>query len=496
MNKITQKIKIFAALLVLSLALTGGGLTVYAGSADNSLASLTLSEGSLSPSFQGSQLQYTATVGADTTSVEVNAKPVNSAASVIEISGNTDLAVGQNKIQVVVQAENGNLATYTITVTRPETAAAAAEEPQEQPQQTQQEQPQQTVSQEATSDEEDAEQTGEATGSMVSDESDYVISDDFTQEQIPEDFTQVTVTYQGEEHNGLLCSYADITLVYMTNGEEEGAFFIYDAASEDTYPFIRLSSENSSVILLRQAAPTEEYAPADIVFGDMTFNSAYQLAQGDFYQVYGVNNSGVAGWYQYDAAEGTYQRYTVVDTVEETTGSESEYLQQALGDLNDKYTARKNRDMKIIAVLIVVCVILLFVILNLLLRGRRRNQEESDDFFDDEDVEKLDELTFIEEDQLSAEPETIPDEALTEKTPVQPKEEDWSEDEEFSDFEEEPQLLSGRKTKRERKKKERREKVRDIFDDDDSQNSIFEKEKIYSEQDSDDDFEVMDLNDL
>ncbi|MCI5620058.1 MAG: cadherin-like beta sandwich domain-containing protein [Lachnospiraceae bacterium] len=484
MNRITQKIKIFAALLVFTFALTTTAVTAYAGPADNSLSTLSLSEGTLSPSFEGSKLNYSATVSADTTSVEVTAKPVNSAASVISITGNTDLAVGTNKIQVVVEAENGNLATYTITVTRPESGAAS--EPQ-------QEEPQQEQPQQEPAASEGEEQTGEPTGGMVSDGVSYTISDDYKEEQIPQDFTEISVTYQGEEHKGLLCDYADITLVYMTNEEGEGAFFIYDAASEDTYPFIRLSTENSSIILIRHAAPGEEYAPAELTFGDYIFTNAFQLSQGDFYQVYAVNSVGVEGWYQYDASEGTYQRYTVETFAEEQPDTGNEYLQQALSDLNDKYTARKDRDMKIIAALIVVCVILLFVILNLVLRARRSEQGEEDDFDENDGDIELSNLSSDMDLEISmdAEPEV-------ESKPEQ-KSDLEAEDEAFAEFEEEPQLLSGRKAKREQKKKERREKherVRDIFDDDDSQSSIFTKEKIYSGQDSDDDLEVMDLNDL
>lgn len=515
--------------MVFSLVLTAGTMTVYAGSADNSLSSLTLSEGSLSPAFEGSHLQYTATVSADTTSVEVNAKPVNSAATVTSITGNTDLAVGTNTIQVVVQAENGNLATYTIKVTRPD--AAAAEPQQEEPAQQEpaQQEPQR---QEEDDPEEGDDQTGDATGDMIPTETSYTISDGFKEEEIPQGFAEATVTYQGEEHKGLMCEYADITLVYMVDQEENGKFFIYDASSEDTYPFIRLSTEISSIILLRHAAPGDGYTQAELTIGENAFDCAYQQSQGDFYQVYAVNSQGVAGWYQYDAAEGSYQRYTVVTQEEPAADGSAEYLQQALGDLDEKYKARRDRDMKIIAALIVVCVIMLFVILNLLLRGRRQNQsEEEDDFEDDifsEGEEKTESELLAEAlqeeyetdthmtdagmmdadredvDQANVEledPDAAMDDTLSqsEQNLSREMDENWEDEKDFCEFEEDPQLLPGRKAKRERKKRERREKhekVKDIFDDDDNQGSIFTQENIYSGEDSDDDLEVMDLNDL
>ena len=87
-------------------------------SADNSLKSLTISPGTLSPNFQGSTVNYTATVANDVTNIAVSAVPVNANAVVESVSGNEGLKVGTNAIKVVVKAENGVTATYTIQVTR------------------------------------------------------------------------------------------------------------------------------------------------------------------------------------------------------------------------------------------------------------------------------------------------------------------------------------------------------------------------------------------
>ena len=93
-------------------------------SADNSLEVLSLSAGTLSPDFTGKTVQYTATVPNDVTSVTVTATPVNEFATVQSITGNDNLQVGTNTIKVVVKAQNGALAQYTITLTREEGQAA------------------------------------------------------------------------------------------------------------------------------------------------------------------------------------------------------------------------------------------------------------------------------------------------------------------------------------------------------------------------------------
>ncbi len=98
-------------------------------SADNSLKTLTISPGTLSPAFKGSTTKYTATVANDVTSIAVSATPVNANATVESVTGNTNLSVGTNQIQIVVKAENGTTATYKIDVTREAEGAAAVVEP-------------------------------------------------------------------------------------------------------------------------------------------------------------------------------------------------------------------------------------------------------------------------------------------------------------------------------------------------------------------------------
>ena len=98
----------------------GGGASTERQSNDNSLKSLSLSVGELSPEFSYSVLEYTATVPYETESVEVNARTSNSAAEIEAILGNTNLQVGENEITLTIRAENGARVVYRIVVTRQE----------------------------------------------------------------------------------------------------------------------------------------------------------------------------------------------------------------------------------------------------------------------------------------------------------------------------------------------------------------------------------------
>ena len=91
---------------------------------DATLRSLTLSAGTLSPSFSSNRTAYTASVANSVSSITIQAIPTVSG-STAQIGGadatsgrRVSLNVGSNKIRVVVTARAGQTKTYTITVTR------------------------------------------------------------------------------------------------------------------------------------------------------------------------------------------------------------------------------------------------------------------------------------------------------------------------------------------------------------------------------------------
>jgi hypothetical protein len=93
----------------------------------NKLASLVLSTGSLTPSFNGDQTSYSASVPNSTTQVILTATAEDPAAQITinnqavpngQPSPPIPLNVGANNIVVVVTAQNGSTRSYTVVVTR------------------------------------------------------------------------------------------------------------------------------------------------------------------------------------------------------------------------------------------------------------------------------------------------------------------------------------------------------------------------------------------
>lgn len=82
---------------------------------DSSLKNIKLSNGKIS--FDKDKLEYKVTVEYDIDKMKIEATP-NSEKSKVTISGNEDLSVGDNVFKINVEAENGKVTTYTVTVIR------------------------------------------------------------------------------------------------------------------------------------------------------------------------------------------------------------------------------------------------------------------------------------------------------------------------------------------------------------------------------------------
>lgn len=84
---------------------------------DATLKSLNVSGYTLSPAFRSNVNTYSMTVKNNVTSLNVDAI-ANSSKSRVEVSGNSNWKVGVNVITIKVTAENGNVNTYIVNVTR------------------------------------------------------------------------------------------------------------------------------------------------------------------------------------------------------------------------------------------------------------------------------------------------------------------------------------------------------------------------------------------
>lgn len=351
-------------------------------SSNASLGSLVISAGTLSPEFSAATKDYTATVDYSCSSLAVTANPADSKASVTSVTGNDSLEVGDNTVSVVVTAEDGSTSTYNIVVTR-----RAEDDPE-------------------NADKQDNWKKFNINGT------EWTMVNDIPEDVVPEGFEHSKTVIDGLEYNTLHGTFGDITLVYLQS-ESGNGLFVYDAAQNAAYEFVRINSESHFIVVLLPKVDDvpEGYNEISLSIEGKGVATAYQTKvektddqTKDFYLVYAMNDNGESGWYTYDSVDGTYMRTelgtpTVAQEENDTTKSE------LVPGIANKYLV-------LAAILVLIIIILLLLLIVSAVKNRKykaMDYHDDDDDVDDaaEDVsnEALEETTDETADEIADEPE-------------------------------------------------------------------------------------------
>ena len=354
----------------------GSGTAQTTQSSDNTLKSIVLSNGSLSPAFSPKTKNYTATVDNSVTSLSISATPTDQTAKVTSVSGNDNLQVGENTITITVKAENGVTAKYTIVVTRRDATDPENSEAQEE------------------------KKSYEINGSN------WGISTEITEEEVLQDFTLSSILIDNLEYPCLSFNNGSLDLIKMVS--EDGlntGFFVYDKDQGAIYPFAKISGEEHYVIILMPdvADVPSDYAEVTLAIEGKADVTAYQKADDELYLIYCINDRGEKGWYQYDQVEETYIRYVApVETVEQVVEAQNPdtALQAEVANLKLERTI-------ILAVCGIILVILLIIIIALAIRVANSRKDVLRELEEEDSEDELDEELFKEADKQEQDDEII-----------------------------------------------------------------------------------------
>ena len=335
-------------------------------SSNASLGSLVISAGTLSPEFSAATKDYTATVDYSCSSLAVTANPADSKASVTSVTGNDSLEVGENTVSVVVTAEDGSTSTYNIVVTR------------------------RTEDDPENADKQDNWKKFDINGT------EWTMVNDIPEDVVPEGFEHSKTVIDGLEYNTLHGTFGDITLVYLQS-ESGNGLFVYDAAQNAAYEFVRINSESHFIVVLLPKVDDvpEGYNEISLSIEGKGVATAYQTKgektddqTKDFYLVYAMNDNGESGWYTYDSVDGTYMRTelstpTVAQEENDTTKSE------LVPGIANKYLV-------LAAILVLIIIILALLLLVVIVKNKKRTANEEND--EEDDTKEFD----IEENDIEA----------------------------------------------------------------------------------------------
>lgn len=353
-------------------------------SSNASLGSLVISAGTLSPEFSAATKDYTATVDYSCSSLAVTANPADSKASVTSVTGNDSLEVGENTVSVVVTAEDGSTSTYNIVVTR-----RAEDDPE-------------------NADKQDNWKKFNINGT------EWTMVNDIPEDVVPEGFEHSKTVIEGLEYNTLHGTFGDITLVYLQS-ESGNGLFVYDAAQNAAYEYVRINSESHFIVVLLPKVDDvpEGYNEVSLSIEGKGVATAYQTKAEkkddktkDFYLVYAMNDNGESGWYTYDSVDGTYMR-TELSTPTVAQEENDAVKSELVPGIANKYLV-------LAAILILVIIILALLLLVVVVKNKKRTANDEDDEEDDTkelDIEDNDiEDNVIEDDTIAEENEENSDE--------------------------------------------------------------------------------------
>ena len=149
----------------------------------------------------------------------------------------------------------------------------------------------------------------------------YTLTDDFPDADIPSGYSRTQVELDGQQRQMVSNETSGATLGYLLDGEENGDFFLYNTESATFSPYEQLTiSDTTSIIILSDTSQVDlpsTYQEANLTLNGKDFPVWQDTTRDGFYVLYAMNSNGETGYYQYDQAENTYQRFTVADTSQE-----------------------------------------------------------------------------------------------------------------------------------------------------------------------------------
>lgn len=237
----------------------------------NTLASLTVSAGELSPAFDGNNTNYEVNVDAKVTSITIDAKATDAKASVSG-TGEHALQVGANTLQVVCKAENGSTKTYTITVNVDETPQVYLK-------------------------------LNKQKLGVVRNVKDL---------GIPESFEATTIKIEKNEVTAYHSNNMNKTILYLVNEKGEKNFYLYDEKEGVTSIFIPVTVLGRNVYIIdvkKDDVKVDHTKFNKIQIDNNTFEGWTFTDDKNYSLIKVMNQKGEKVIYQYEATENTLQLY-------------------------------------------------------------------------------------------------------------------------------------------------------------------------------------------
>lgn len=235
----------------------------------NTLSSLSVDGFKLDKDFNKDTVEYSVEVPNDVTKVNIKASATDENAS-IGGAGEQEVSEGNNKLEIKVTAENGDVKTYIVNVNVKELNPI----------------------------------------NVKANNKEYTIVRKEEGLEIPEGFEKTTVKIDDQDVLAFKNEKLGYTLVALKDKEDNIKYFIYDNGKYQE--FIVLEAKGFKIVVLDfpKNKMIKDYKEFEFEANELKYKGYALNKKSKFYLVYGKNyETGKESIYQYDSEEGTLQRY-------------------------------------------------------------------------------------------------------------------------------------------------------------------------------------------
>ncbi len=135
---------------------------------------------------------------------------------------------------------------------------------------------------------------------------------------IPSSYSETEFTYNDQKVAAAAVSDSDAPMLfYLSNASgSAGGYYIYEEAKDAFYPYQTISSVSRTYIILKpdgSVALPKGFVETTLTVDDKDYTAwKAQDVQGDIYLLYARNSDGEVGYYVYNLADSSLQRYAVM----------------------------------------------------------------------------------------------------------------------------------------------------------------------------------------
>ncbi len=211
---------------------------------------------------------------------------------------------------------------------------------------------------------------------------DYNFSEAFTATDIPDGFSETTLTFNGGDRK-FVSNEAGVTLGYLVDASGAGSFFLFNTEDATFSPYIQLFiSDTTSIVPINptdSVSLPDTYQEVDLTVQEQRYQAWSDPATPRYYVLYALNTrTGESHLYQYDTDDGTYQ-YFIAPEAEEETAAAGLPIPGAFGDFI-------NNHLTLFFIILAVIGLIIFILMIMFAVKLVHRNQELDDLYDEYDI--------------------------------------------------------------------------------------------------------------